>query len=53
MKIYSDNAVTANVVNELDAKQSREIEKLKTYCLLLLVGNIATLGITIALHLAN
>lgn len=53
MKIYSDNAVTTSVINELDAKQSREIEKLKKFCWLLLAGEVVTLAVAISLHFMN
>lgn len=53
MKIYSNDAVTTSVVNDLDAKQSREISKLKSYVLALAVGEGIILGITLGLYFLN
>lgn len=53
MKMYSNEAVTTTAVNELDARQSRQITRLKGYCVGLAVSQAALLALVLALHFAG
>lgn len=51
MKMYSNEAVTTTAVNEIDARQTRQIKRLKGYCAGLAVSQAALLALILAMHL--
>jgi len=53
MKIYSNEAVTSTAVNELDAKQTEQINKLKQYVIGLLIGEVVILAIALGAYAVN
>ena len=53
MKIYSNDAVTTSKLDDLDQKQSREIEKLRLYVIILAVSQFVMFGMTVGLFLMS
>lgn len=53
MKSYASDAVTKDNLSELDEKQSREIEKLRLYIIILAASQFITFAMTCGLFLMS